>query len=635
MTKLPGFKQSCVKGHTDAVWRISLSRGSVQARVAACIFAAFLPVVISLALPCAAQAFDPAKSQGAAFISAVESPTGVTVEWAGPSYGWVFHLSRQGAAIDVVRLTGNKFADTPNLISRGVFPAAENAVGSIDMAQHSSPGELVTSDWKYSGSASPDGRQFTVVFERVMDEFYTTPNGEVRNPLKGIEVKKTFAFDPATRTVTLGVSFRNPTDSLIPVVNAANSRSFTLLAGPGLGKTTEEDEAVTLEARSVTKRAPPGFGKVPEEALLDPSRKTRWIALRDKHFVVALIPESNAVRPLVRGFTEVANGSRKGLAVGLTESGFSLEPGETRRFEYAIFAGPKDRPLLTTAGIPEIYDPGFWGLKLMVIEVLNFFFGWTGSWGWAIIILTVVLKLILYPLTVKQTRSMHEMQKIQPLVKKLQEKHKENPQKLNQEIMELYRKHNVNPIGGCLPLVVQLPILFALFTALQESIELKGESFLWLRDLSLPDDSLFIPGFPGFPIPLLPIVIAVTMHMQQKQMSTDPNQARMMMFMPILMFFICQALPSGVLIYWLISNVLSMYQQEAIKKALDRLPEPELAVDSAVSVDSAGSAAVGKKFESEKKSSAKLTAETAPAKGVVEKPNTGKSPDEKGRKSRK
>ena len=184
------------------------------------------------------------------------------------------------------------------------------------------------------------------------------------------------------------------------------------------------------------------------------------------------------------------------------------------------------------------------------MKILFIFYEMVHSWGIAIILLTLSIKIILHPLTMKQTRSMKQMQKIQPLMKDIQTKYKDNPQKMNEEVMKLYREHNVNPLSGCLPLVIQIPILIALFTSLRNSIELRGESFLWIKDLSGAD-----------PYYIFPILIVLTMHYQQKQMNVDPNQAAAMKFMPIFMFFICLSLPSGVLIYWVVSNVLQIFQQ--------------------------------------------------------------------------
>ncbi|MFA5480699.1 MAG: YidC/Oxa1 family membrane protein insertase, partial [Candidatus Muiribacteriota bacterium] len=176
----------------------------------------------------------------------------------------------------------------------------------------------------------------------------------------------------------------------------------------------------------------------------------------------------------------------------------------------------------------------------------------------SIILLTVILRILLHPFNISQAKSMAKMQKVQPEMNAIKAKYKDNPQKMNAEIMELYKKHNMNPFGGCLPMLLQIPILFALFTMLRTSIEIKGASFLWLTDLSKPDVMY-----------ILPILIAVSMYYQQKSMQVNqsaPGQSQMMVMMPVMMFVITLSLPSGVLVYWFISNILSYFQQKYVNK---------------------------------------------------------------------
>jgi len=225
-----------------------------------------------------------------------------------------------------------------------------------------------------------------------------------------------------------------------------------------------------------------------------------------------------------------------------------LDSREARVYDFTILVSQKSYKLLENYKLEEICELNF--LSLFIMKVLFLIYDLTFNWGLSIILLTLGIKIILHPLTMKQTRSMKDMQKIQPLMKDIQAKYKDNPTKMNEEVMKLYREHNINPLSGCLPLLIQIPILIALFTSLRNSIELRGESFLWIKDLSGAD-----------PYYILPLLIVVSMHFQQKQMNVDPNQATAMKFMPIFMLFICLTLPSGVLIYWVVSNVLQIVQQ--------------------------------------------------------------------------
>lgn len=214
--------------------------------------------------------------------------------------------------------------------------------------------------------------------------------------------------------------------------------------------------------------------------------------------------------------------------------------------------------------------------------ILNFFNRYVHSYGWSIILLTIVVRVLILPLTIKQMQSMKEMQKLQPKIKELQSKYKNDREKLSRETMKLYQDHKVNPLSGCLPLILQLPVFFALFTLLRTYKPLEGASFYVLSDLSKAASSF---GFQGalqnlgqsYPYLLLILLIVATTYLSQKQLTTDPQQARMMMFMPLLMGVICWALPAGVLLYWLIFNVWMVAQQFVLEKITER---SEVASDS-------------------------------------------------------
>jgi YidC/Oxa1 family membrane protein insertase len=162
----------------------------------------------------------------------------------------------------------------------------------------------------------------------------------------------------------------------------------------------------------------------------------------------------------------------------------------------------------------------------------------------------LLVRLILYPLTLKQTKEMAKMQKLQPKLKDLQDRYKDNPQKMNEEVLKLYTKNKVNPIGGCFPILLQLPIIMALFNTFRNAVELRKASFLWMSDLS-----------KGDPYMILPIAIAVLMFYQQGKSNIDPQQRQAMAFMPMMMLFITFSLPSGLLVYWFASSVLGILQQ--------------------------------------------------------------------------
>ncbi len=197
-----------------------------------------------------------------------------------------------------------------------------------------------------------------------------------------------------------------------------------------------------------------------------------------------------------------------------------------------------------------------WAIGLLQ-ELLTFFYGITASlgmanYGVAIILLTLAIKVVLYPLTVKQIKGMKAMQDLQPKMKELQEKYKGNPEKLNKEMAILYKESDVNPLSGCLPLIVQMPILMGIFFAIRDYQYAHIPSFLWMTDLSQPD-----------PIYILPILSAVTTYIQQKQTSTDMKQQTKMMMniMPIFIGYISITFPGGLVLYWVMSNIFQILQQ--------------------------------------------------------------------------
>ena len=217
----------------------------------------------------------------------------------------------------------------------------------------------------------------------------------------------------------------------------------------------------------------------------------------------------------------------------------------------------------------------FHSLEQFILSLLQILYQLTQSYGWSIVILTALIKIIFYPLTKKQFVSMKKMKELQPALKEIQTRNKQNPQQLQKEMMELYRKHKVNPLAGCLPLLVQMPFLIGLFIALngatfKEIIQMPGvqAGFLWMTDISKPDP-LNLLSFVGlssvFKLGILPILVAVSTFLTQKMMSgsgADPQTEKMLsVFIPGMMFFVSVNLPSGVLIYWVVSNFATVLQQ--------------------------------------------------------------------------
>ncbi|MBI5188479.1 MAG: membrane protein insertase YidC [Nitrospirae bacterium] len=290
----------------------------------------------------------------------------------------------------------------------------------------------------------------------------------------------------------------------------------------------------------------------------------KWIAQEDKYFFASLVPLTN--------MEEAKIWKHKDSPV----IAFRGKPGTN---SFILYAGPKeyDRLKALNVGLEHIIDFGFFSIiALPLFWILKFFYKLLGNYGWAIVLLTAIVRIPFIPLVNKSQKAMKKMQEIQPRLAEIKEKYKKDPQRVQKEMMELYKKYKVNPMGGCLPILLQIPVFFALYKILLIAIELRDAPFmLWIKDLSAPD-SLFghIPSwFPligDFAVGPLPIIMGVTMIIQQKMTPTsmDPTQAKIMMLMPIIFTFLFLNFASGLVLYWLINNILSIAQQFYVNRKL-------------------------------------------------------------------
>ena len=246
-----------------------------------------------------------------------------------------------------------------------------------------------------------------------------------------------------------------------------------------------------------------------------------------------------------------------------------IPAGGIKEFTLVNFAGPKtlaEVKKLPASAIQILHISSFSLMEYIarpVLKLLNLLKEWSGSYGIAIILLTLLVRIIFFPLTEKGNRSMRKMQAIAPKAKEIREKYKDNPQLMNQKTMELYRQEGVNPLGGCLPILLQIPVFFALYAALDSAVELRHVSFLWATDLTKPD--LVGPAFLfGYGIHPLVLIMTALMVLQQKMTPSnmDPAQQKMMMFMPVIMLVLLYNLPSGLTLYWTVSQIFSILQMK-------------------------------------------------------------------------
>lgn len=309
-----------------------------------------------------------------------------------------------------------------------------------------------------------------------------------------------------------------------------------------------------------------------------------WIGLESEWYLTALIPRSPGMELVESKLAKPMADPAKveGLAqIGLRMALPPLKPGQTWEGRVESYIGPKEYERLKAVGAElqkSIYFGGFpvpqqygglpmeW-LAMPMLWVMHRFFAITRNYGVAIILLTVITKVLFFPLTIKSMSSMRAMQALQPQINALRSKHKSDPQRIQRETMELYRTHGVNPLGGCLPMVVQIPIFYALYVALSVSVEIQNAPFicfgrlfgvdLWICDLAAHD-----------PTYVMPILMGISMFIQQKMtpVTGDPRQAKMMLFMPVVFTFMFLNLPSGLVLYWTLSNILQIAQQMYLQR---------------------------------------------------------------------
>lgn len=373
----------------------------------------------------------------------------------------------------------------------------------------------------------------------------------------GVLITKRFTFTPGSYQIGVEYLIDNPTaqqwsavfygqinrDSHKPLVNATGVQPYL---GAAL-RTAEKNY------RKVT------FGDM-EDGKLEESIQGGWVAMLQHYFIGAWVPDQSATNHF---------SLRKLKGQDLYVMGYTSEPivvgaGGRGSYQTSFYAGPKDQEALARLAehLDLTIDYGFlWLLAKPIFTLMQWIHNLVGNWGWSIILLTVVIKLALYPLSAASLRSMAKMRKLQPEMARLKELYGDDRQKMSGELMGLYKKHKVNPAGGCLPVLLQMPVFIALYWVLLESVEIRHSSFIfWLTDLSAKD--------PYF---VLPLIMGASMYFMQRlqPMPPDPMQAKIMKIMPIAFTFFFMLFPAGLVLYWTTNNLLSMAQQIIVNRQIE------------------------------------------------------------------
>lgn len=313
----------------------------------------------------------------------------------------------------------------------------------------------------------------------------------------------------------------------------------------------------------------------PKDVYSATADKILWAAVSNQYFATILAPQETEGKQVwaipVNLPTEDGQQPIRAIQGAIEIPAFTLSSGESKTVNFNIYAGPKEFDRL--AKLPndqaDIMNFGWakWVSELL-LTVMNTLHSWVKSYALAIIIMTIIIRSLLWPLQNAATKSMRKMAKLSPIMNELREKYKDDPQRMNQETMKLYKEYGVNPFGGCLPMLVQIPIFFGFYGMLDKAIELRNSSFLWVRDLSQPDTVFHIGGIP---VNILPLVMAAT---QLWQMSItpktgDPAQQRMFLFMPLIFLFICYNYASGLALYWTVQNLFFVAQMYLTRNQAD------------------------------------------------------------------
>lgn len=388
----------------------------------------------------------------------------------------------------------------------------------------------------------------------------------------GLEIQKTITFFNNGYHLPMEIRFNNPTDKAMRYADASGSGA-KLYAGSGLGDMqvfapTSYDLPVQPSAKVNNKVKPIKISAKQME--LREGGSIAWAGLETHYFFKGYVPQPNTSLVTTVG---AKYSSTPGLyipSLWMEIPSFDLPSKYESKQSFVFYAGPKQVETLNALGVPvkQLLFPGWLeSINIIILITLKWFYGLVHNYGLAIILISILLKIVTFPLTHISYKSMRKMQLIAPEMKALQEKFKDDPARQQKEIMGLYQKHKVNPMSGCLPLLIQMPIFIALYQVLGKVVELRGAPFFWwITDLSRPDTIGHIPGL-GIAINILPILMGVTMWVQQKMTTTpDPKSAMMSQFMTIFFIFIFWNMPSGLVLYWFITNILSIAQQHYINK---------------------------------------------------------------------
>ncbi len=387
------------------------------------------------------------------------------------------------------------------------------------------------------------------------------------NTANGLQVQRIYTFDNSNYLINLSITVKNLSNS-------------PLQGNPQLALVNVPFEGVSSPSKRFLFDGPVavvngGLQEVKAKELANGPKTLQgaieWAGYEGNYFLCALIPKDGAGDSFVMQQADILT---KSQLVGALDT---LQPGAEKNYDYHVYYGPKKLSMLQSIGYDLDRSVNFGWFDVIAkptLWLLNLFYSFCHNYGVSIILVTVLFKAIFWPISQKGLKSMKNMQKLQPKMAKIKEKYKSDPTRMNQEVMNLYKTYKVNPLGGCLPMVLQIPVFFALYKVLLQSIELRHAPFmLWITDLSAPDRlwiGFNIPHLGGLPV--LTLLMGASMFLQQKlsPSTADPTQAKIMMFLPIVFTFMFLNFASGLVLYWFVNNLLSILQQVLINRDIKK-----------------------------------------------------------------
>ncbi|CAN5285984.1 membrane protein insertase YidC [soil metagenome] len=385
----------------------------------------------------------------------------------------------------------------------------------------------------------------------------------------GVKLTKTYTFKRGDYLIDVKHEVSNNTGAAITpsvyvqLVRDGNkpegeSQFYSTFTGPAIYNETEHFKKIEFkDIDSDTKKVAESKGTKKSEFLINGDNG--WVALVQHYFVSAFVPPAKAAREM---FAKPVGDNL--YAVGAILPLGTVAPGASTSMSTPLYAGPQESAVLESLapGLDLVKDYGWLTIVAKpIFWLMTQIHKYLGNWGWTIIVLTIIIKLAFFPLSAASYRSMAKMKVVTPKMTAIRERHKGDPQKMNQAMMELYKTEKINPLGGCLPIVVQIPVFIALYWVLLASVEMRNAPWIgWIHDLASPD-----------PFYILPVIMAVSMFIQTKlnPPPPDPIQAKVMMFMPIIFSVMFFFFPAGLVLYWVVNNVLSIAQQWVITKKME------------------------------------------------------------------